>query len=726
MSHHRPIANLSPLAAFLAASLACAAPALAQDNFFDWLSGEPSPEQKRREQFKKNVPQAVQRNELPDLTPAEAPPPAAAPPQNGPASFDPSEPVPRDPDGRPSFGGPQEYNTGPAQQFDPLEARRRGYQATTPPPQTPSSQWQNPDRPSGNWNRNRQPPPSARAYPESNPGAGNQYNRGYQQPPPDRRMAAPQTPPSPRANQQRNFETRRPPPGDRYGPPRAQRRSASRAPSDPFSGMQVSELESMLSRIDLPPRSPALHKLWVDLITAQSRGSAKMSAVRADALNRTGLVKEAAAALNRAGDVSADPVIATLAARTAIGAGDKRQGCETARSLTSSVAAKMPRHLKGQVILIAGFCAAANGNKAAAEIAAGLASENGLQDHAGPDALKAIAKGRKPRVSPGQKVSLLDYRILQLSGSVDVSSAIPTASPALLAVLARDNRANPLTRLAAAEAAANFNAITVDELANMYRKAGSTARRPEFGGEGGANKRASLFASAMGERDLEAKARAIRAFLNESRRAGFYWAALQLMARPVAELPPNPRIAWFSETAIEASLAGGEYGQVQRWVNFASSTQSRLPLRHWLALADIAAPDAPAGRSANLKYVEDLARRGSFDPILLHRLVTVLDALSTQVHIPLWEAASRTTQPSTGHLPDTGVLSQLQDAAKTRDYARTVLLAMQTLGPKGAEGAHMIALGDSIRALKRAGLEKEARQLALEALFSAWPRLSNS
>ena len=106
--------------------------------------------------------------------------------------------------------------------------------------------------------------------------------------------------------------------------------------------------------------------------------------------------------------------------------------------------------------------------------------------------------------------------------------------------------------------------------------------------------------------------------------------------------------------------------------------------------------------------------------------MTVLDALSTQVPIPLWEAASRTTQPSTGHLPDTGVLSQLQDAAKTRDYARTVLLAMQTLGPKGAEGAHMIALGDSIRALKRAGLEKEARQLALEALFSAWPRLSNS
>lgn len=726
MSQHRPIfTSHSALAAILAASLACAAPATAQDNFFDWLSGEPSPEQKRREQFKKTVPQAVQRNELPDLTPAETPRQAAQP--NSGASFDPSEPVPRDPEGRPSYGGPQEFNAATDQQFDPLEARRRGYQTATPPRQQPPSQWQNPDRQSPDrWNRNRQPPPSARAYPEYSPGSGSQGSRSYQQP--NRRMAAPQTPSYPSTNRQRDFETRRPPARDQYRPRSSpNERPASRSPSDPFSGMQVSELESMLSRIELPPRSPALHNLWVNLITARSGGgNAKMSAVRADALNRTGLVKEAAAALAQAGDVSADPIMATLAARTAIGAGDTRQGCETARSLTSSVAAKMPRHLKGQVIIIAGYCAAASGNKAAAGIAAELASENGLQDHAGPDALKAISKGRKPRVSPGQKVSLLDYRILQLSGPVDVSSAIPSASPALLAVLARDKRANPLTRLAAAEAAANFNAITVNELADMYRTAGSTARRPEFGGEGGANKRASLYASAVGERDLEAKARAIRAFLDEARRAGFYWTALKLMARPAADLPPNPRIAWFSETAIEASLAGGEYGQVQRWVNFASSTRSGQPLRHWLALADIAAPDAPGGRSANLKYVEDLARRGSFDPILLHRLVTVLDALSTQVPIPLWEAASRTTQPSSGHLPDTGVLSQLQDAAKARDYARTVLLGMQTLGPKGAEGAHMIALGDSIRALKRAGLEKEARQLALEALFTAWPRLSHS
>ena len=113
---------------------------------------------------------------------------------------------------------------------------------------------------------------------------------------------------------------------------------------------------------------------------------------------------------------------------------------------------------------------------------------------------------------------------------------------------------------------------------------------------------------------------------------------------------------------------------------------------------------------------------GRLDPTLLHRIATVLDALAYDVPIPLWEAASRTPQPAGGFLPETGVLSELQDAAKKHEFGRTVLLTMKTLGPNGAEGAHMIALGDSIRALKRAGLEGDARRLGFEALFGSWPR----
>lgn len=72
-----------------------------------------------------------------------------------------------------------------------------------------------------------------------------------------------------------------------------------------------------------------------------------------------------------------------------------------------------------------------------------------------------------------------------------------------------------------------------------------------------------------------------------------------------------------------------------------------------------------------------------------------------------------------------GVLTALQDAAKKKEFGRTVLLAMNVIGPNcadNANNAHMIALGDAIRALKRAGLEADARRLGLEALLGSWPR----
>jgi hypothetical protein len=64
----------------------------------------------------------------------------------------------------------------------------------------------------------------------------------------------------------------------------------------------------------------------------------------------------------------------------------------------------------------------------------------------------------------------------------------------------------------------------------------------------------------------------------------------------------------------------------------------------------------------------------------------------------------------------------LQEAAKHEEKARVLLLTLGALGGRGAEGVHVIVLGDTIRALKRVGFEGEARRLALEALLASWPR----
>ncbi len=117
-----------------------------------------------------------------------------------------------------------------------------------------------------------------------------------------------------------------------------------------------------------------------------------------------------------------------------------------------------------------------------------------------------------------------------------------------------------------------------------------------------------------------------------------------------------------------------------------------------------------------------MQRGGVSAPTLLHRLATLLDALDIDVPRAIWEAAGRIPQPATGYLPATGVLADLAAVAKLKEPGRTALTAMRAFGPNSADGVNILVLGDAVRGLKRAGLETDARRLALEALFAVWPR----
>ena len=123
------------------------------------------------------------------------------------------------------------------------------------------------------------------------------------------------------------------------------------------------------------------------------------------------------------------------------------------------------------------------------------------------------------------------------------------------------------------------------------------------------------------------------------------------------------------------SLAAGEFSQARQWA------EERTSLRPWVALVDIADPERRGGRSRSLGAIEDLAVRGRSAREALHKLATVLDALDIDVPIQMWDAANRTPQPSSGYLPETGILADLAQSSRRNDAGRTILLVMRTLGP---------------------------------------------
>ncbi len=509
-------------------------------------------------------------------------------------------------------------------------------------------------------------------------------------------------------------------------------------PYDLWQGVTVRQVEQLIAALTIPPRSTTVHDLWKRAITSNAappqpgEAAVPFSAVQSEALFRSGLLTDAHHVLAQSKDAANPSALSdALKARAAIAAEQPQDGCPLAKQLIRRIQ-ELPKSLTGTASLMIGYCAVHDNNKAAAGLAADLTEDNGVSGSAGVAALRAFSVGTKPAIKSNARMTLIDYRIVEKVGGTINRGQLENAKPPLLAAVATSGLAPVDVRIAAGEAALKLNAISIRDMTNIYRTANAGRAQPSLvaAPDGGSNfgdeaRRATLYNGAETEASPLRKARNIRSFLDSSRRAGLYWHGLRMMADPASQLSTLPEIGWFAETAIETSLATGDYSNARRWAAFAASQrQDGGPnLDHWRALIDIADPGPARDRLANgLSLIENAARRGLFGPVLLHRLATVLDAVDTQVPIPLWEMASRTPQPTTGHLPETGVLSALQNAAKNKHYGHMLLLTMKTLGPNGAEGAHMIALGDSIRALKRAGLKAEARQLGVEALFGSWPR----
>jgi hypothetical protein len=487
--------------------------------------------------------------------------------------------------------------------------------------------------------------------------------------------------------------------------------------TDLWRGLDMKALEDLIVPLSLPPHSATLQGLWRRLLvtdaTAPSgtRGPGHFPALRLEALYRSGLIAEMEAIID--GGDPTDTLIQAFAIRRALAAGRIDEACGATRALTAR-RSEVPKLLQAELHLLAGYCAAVGGNPAAAGLAAELAREAEVDAPLALAALDAIAanQGVKPATPPNlpapKRLVVLDYRLMEQLGPVDLSTGLDKAEPALLVALA-DAKASPRLAVFAAEAASGLGALPPTRLADAYKAA------PGASSNDGTLRRAALYKQIAGDNNPQRQLATMRQLLDDARKSALSMPVARALAGLIPNVPTAQDVSSNAETAIEISLAAGDFDRARA---FAGSNPAT---RHWLALIELADPRSRRGPALD-QALDDLARRGGLSGNALHRVATVLDALDVNVPLPLWEAAGRAPQPKTGHLPETGVLPQLQQAAKQREVGRTVLLVLRTLGPSGPEGAHQIALGDSLRALRRAGLDADARALALEALLPVWPR----
>jgi hypothetical protein len=484
---------------------------------------------------------------------------------------------------------------------------------------------------------------------------------------------------------------------------------------DIWRGLDLGGIEQLIARAYVPPRSPALHALWTGLLTSQATpptGSnpVHLKAVQMEGLYRSGLITELGAALGPASAAPQDALTAAFRIRYDLAAGNTTGACDATRGLLQR-RADLPKALRGELHLLSGYCAAAAKNTGASGLAAELAREEGIDAPLALAVLDSIAGGGPPNLQLPKRILLLDYRLLEQLGPLDPAQFIDKAEPALLAALAASGTTEPRVRVAAAEAASRINAITPAALAEAYRAAQGT---PDTDADPSI-RRALILQAIDREPAGPRRDQLARAFADEARKTGLFMPVAAILAA----LDPNSLSPAAADLSAETALAAGQFARVR------VTAGSNPSLAHWLALADAFDPSLRGNREQNLGALDVFARRARLSADLLHKLATVLDALDINVPLPLWEAASRTPPPN-GFLPETGALPQLDDAAKKKEPARTILLSIGALGPNGADGSHIIALGDTIRALRRAGFDAEARRLGLEAVLGAWPKAQAS
>ena len=286
------------------------------------------------------------------------------------------------------------------------------------------------------------------------------------------------------------------------------------------------------------------------------------------------------------------------------------------------------------------------------------------------------------------------------------------ANPERLYFLAHDEDLAAEARLGAAERAAALNIIAGETLARIYRE--SAPKLPKSAQSASAL-RAKLFVALAGQSSAKLRGESIDALLASARDAGIESAIAEALAEESVELAGDRQATRFAETGIRIAALAGEREAAWAWVETGGDR-----VQSWQLL--LGALDASGGRMhAALASGVEIAKNAHLPGPLLQRLVTVLDALGEEVPIPLWEFASRSPEPQDGYLPETGLLSSLKEASDRGEVGRTILLVGAALGPDGPQGAHLMALGDSLRALRRVGLDAEARRLALEALAAHWP-----
>lgn len=381
------------------------------------------------------------------------------------------------------------------------------------------------------------------------------------------------------------------------------------------------------------------------------------------------------------------------------------------------------------------FCQALDRKGQPVEVGLSLLREEGEdKDQAFFTLIDALMGAKGVKVTSLDDATPLHLAMMRAAEQTLPEDVLRSPLPVILRAVAMSPNASPDLRLAAAERATLVGALSGASLAKIYDGVPVSEDELENAlGKAQANygpqARVLLYRAAKTQSMPLARAEALRAALSLAHAAGDFELAVAVNLPLIEQMTPSPELRFFAPEAARALFYAGKLDQAQGWLAMARqegatnvrSAEVSVELWPYTRLAG-AAPGAWDNNRFLAWYAIQKAKKDAEAKLVdqqAARLLSLLSALGVPVAETAWQPLLGATDGEPAAMPSVAVWQALKDAAASGRRGETLLLALLSIGSTGPAGANPVALEGVVDALRKVGLESEARRLAIEAAVAA-------
>ncbi len=374
------------------------------------------------------------------------------------------------------------------------------------------------------------------------------------------------------------------------------------------------------------------------------------------------------------------------------------------------------------------FCQIVDGNFDEASLGAGLLAEsNDPVDPLFTSLVDGFFGGTMPTVERLDSPSPLLLAMLRYAKLPFPANSLEQATPPLLAMVAASPQSDLDLRLAAAEQAVRFGAMTKDRLTSIYSSA-------PFSGEDLGNAlstaeatrsprgRALLYRAAASHDVPTARAEVLLKALAFAKDDGVYAFSIKLYRQMIETMTPSAELSWFAADAAHALYALGRGELAKPWLvglrfETVRDPAAKLALESLWALATLTSAADPIGeapgsidtwRSAVATLEPQLAE------LRIKDATALLAIQGHQIDTDRWRTLLGTFEMRPARLPDFAYRSALAAAAQSGRFGEAVLLASIIVGRDGPADLDFSVLNEVVGAFRSIGLDEEAQALIVE------------